>query len=246
VRLYFFLLALPLLDGCGTIYSVEPFGNEIAVLDPKKVDGVWLASTGQLIGARVVDAKNGVLTTWLVKTSQISKDQIPLRCEPPSVSEPTCTFKNQVGTCLFSDDSRTCIDHAVATCSWRRYDTGYFPVIRDAKKDAYATRFGLGLFGYEKKAVASAKWPYALVFGVTKGSPGAERVRKLIQEGKLPRNLDDPKAPILGPLSEKHYQMIFNASSVDLNPFSFWTTSATSLTKLPDDIDPCKKGGVDK
>jgi hypothetical protein len=39
--------------------SEQPLGDEIAVLNPEKLDRIWLAPEDDLIGIRVVDAKKG-------------------------------------------------------------------------------------------------------------------------------------------------------------------------------------------
>ena len=55
------LLALiPWLAGCPpAMLSEQPLGDEIAVLNPEKLDRIWLAPEDDLIGIRVVDAKKG-------------------------------------------------------------------------------------------------------------------------------------------------------------------------------------------
>ena len=230
INLLLSLALAPWLYGCGTIYSAQPFGNEIAVFDPQRINGLWLAGDGSLIGVRVVDATNGVVTTWLAKARPDSDKQIALRCHPPVVSNPTCSYENALGTCM-KEKKSTCTDHAVAACAWRHYDVLYFPAIADAKKDAYATEFGLFISKPEKE------WPLAVLMHVKHGH---NRIDSLIDEGKLPGRRDESGTRILGPLSLEHYKLIF---SKETDPFDIFPGRYV-FTKLPDEIDPCKKGGA--
>ena len=238
------LVLVPWLHGCGTIYSVEPFGNEIAVFDPNRIDGLWLAGDGRLIGVRVVDAENGVVTTWLAKSRPDSDKPTPLRCDPPFVNEPNCTSENALGTCMVENEN-TCVDRAVATCFWRRYKGMYFPVIADAEKQAYATTFGLEILEPKRH------WPLAVLMYVESSHPTSfagpgrpSRIERLIDEGRLPGRKDERGARILGPLSPEHYELIFPPNPA-WGPLKYQPTELV-FTKLPSDLDPCKKGESSK
>lgn len=94
-RLWPLLALIPWLAGCPyPIFSEQPLGGEIVILDPGKVDGMWLGPDDYLLGIRVVDAKKGRFAHWTA-----SKDGLngPLRCQPPSWLRNTCTFDD--GTC---------------------------------------------------------------------------------------------------------------------------------------------------
>jgi hypothetical protein len=244
------LVLVPWLHGCGTIYSVEPFGSEIAVFDPNRIDGLWLAGDGRLIGARVIDAENGVVSTWLAKSRPDSDKPIALRCDPPIVSNPICSSENAIGTCMVSKERESnCADRAVATCSWRRYKSMlFFPVIAHAEKRTYATTFGLVIIHSVK---SEKRWPLAVLMyvrsssgvGVSGGRPS--RIERLIDEGRLPGRKDERGARILGPLSPEHYELIFSPPNPGWGPFKSFP-SPYVFTKLPDDLDPCKSGGTTK
>ena len=239
------LVLVPWLHGCGTIYSVEPFGNEIAVFDPNRIDGLWLAGDGRLIGVRVVDAENGVVTTWLAKSRPDRDKPIALRCDPPIVSNPICSSENALGTCMVDKKESTCADRAVATCSWRHYKGGfYFPVIADAEKQAYATTFGLAILEPKKH------WPLAVLMYVRSSSGVGvsgrlSRIERLIDEGRLPGRKDERGDRILGPLSPEHYELIFSPPNPGWGPLKY-QPSGLVFTKLPSDLDPCKKGESSK
>lgn len=235
------LVFVPWLHGCDTIYSVEPFGNEIAVFDPNRIDGLWLAGDGRLIGVRVVDAENGVVTTWLAKSRPDSDKPTALRCDPPFVNKPNCTSENALGTCMVENEN-TCVDRAVATCFWRRYNGMYFPAIADAKKQAYATTFGLAII---KSVKSEKRWPLAVLMYVRSNEPGLSRIERLVDEGRLPGRKDEREARILGPLSLEHYELIFSPPNPGWGPLGF-QPSRYVFTKLPGDLDPCKKGKSSK
>jgi hypothetical protein len=242
-RILLLLVLVPWLHGCGTIYSVEPFGNEIAVFDPNRIDGLWLAGDGRLIGARVIDAENGVVTTWLAKSRPDSDKPIALRCDPPIVSNPICSSENAIGTCMVSKERESnCADRAVATCFWRRYTGMYFPGIADAKTQAYATRFGLVIINSVK---SEKRWPLAVLMYVGSSAPNLSRLERLIDDGRLPGRKDERGARILGPLSPEHYRLIFSPPNPGWGPFEFGPSSYV-FTKLPDDLNPCKSGGTTK
>ena len=244
------LVLVPWMHGCGTIYSVEPFGNEIAVFDPNRIDGLWLAGDGRLIGVRVVDAENGVVTTWLAKNRPDSEKPIALRCDPPIVSNLICSSESALGTCMVDKKESTCADRAVATCSWRHYKPSfYFPVVADAEKQAYATTFALVIINSVK---SEKRWPLAVLMYAERSSPTTiagpgrpSRLERLIDEGRLPGRKDERGARILGPLSPEDYELIFSPPNPGWGPFKLFP-SPYVFTKLPDDIDPCKRGGARK
>jgi len=74
------------LGGCEGIYSEQPLGEEIAVLNPEKVDGLWLVPGGGLAGARVLDAQKGLLQIWAANDSRAGQKPA-IQCEPPPSSE---------------------------------------------------------------------------------------------------------------------------------------------------------------
>jgi hypothetical protein len=56
------LALLPLITGClPGIYSEQPLGERVAVLDPQEWNGVWLGNQGQLSGVLVTEPDKGML-----------------------------------------------------------------------------------------------------------------------------------------------------------------------------------------
>jgi hypothetical protein len=223
-RFAFLFAVLSSLLGCGAIYTAEPFGSD-TVFPPGIVDGLWLGPE-TVIGVKVIDAENGVVTTWLAaRYSGRNAAFKKLRCEPPVASEPSCSFENWLGTCFGQSE---CHDPAVGTCTWRHFDNVLFPMIKNLKKDAYETRFGLVM---DKKGVSAF-----VIYVPAEGLP-AERMWNLIGEGRVPSRIDEDGTPILGPLTEEHYRAIveWNRGPFQLNGITF--------IKLPDELNPCMKHG---
>jgi len=82
LRLLLLLAVLPVLAGCPGIYSEQPLGSEVAVLDPAKVDGYWLGRGG-LGGARVLDGEKGLLAWWDAADFANSASDAAVQCDPP-------------------------------------------------------------------------------------------------------------------------------------------------------------------
>ena len=101
-------------------------------------------------------------------------------------------------------------------------------MIKNLKKDAYETRFGLVM---DKKGVSAF-----VIYVPAEGLP-AERMWNLIGEGRVPSRIDEDGTPILGPLTEEHYRAIveWNRGPFQLNGITF--------IKLPDELNPCMKHG---
>jgi hypothetical protein len=56
------LAGLPLITGCvPLIYSEQPLGERVAVLNPQEWNGVWLGSDGKLTGLLVTDSDKGMM-----------------------------------------------------------------------------------------------------------------------------------------------------------------------------------------
>ena len=65
-----------------------------------------------------------------------------------------------------------------------------------------------------------------------------KRLRELVAKHALPGQIDaERKVEVLGPLSLEHYKVILAQESGLFD----WRAGAP-LIKLPDELDPCKKG----
>jgi hypothetical protein len=78
--------------------------------------------------------------------------------------------------------------------------------------------------------------------------PNEERVKALIEQGEIPGRIEGSH-PILGALTPEHYNLIFalRRDSVEYplaakNDSPMLPLVASSFIKLPDELNPCKKG----
>jgi len=244
---FLLLLLLSSLGGCGIIYSVEPLGNQIAVVDPKLVGGFWLTGSGTIVGMKVIDKDNGVVTTWFATDYSDAKAHA-IRCEAPVTRQNPCgpSLADVWGCAEKAEPNRTgCSDHAVATCSWRRYGKIFFPVvkdseiIKDSKRNAYLTSY---VIEAGTTFAEAAKGPLEIkVFYLRERAASKHTLLgELIEQGRLPRRYDEDGVPILGPLTEEHYDAMFRVRS------DWLEKSGSTLIKLPDALNPCKKGDKGK
>jgi len=223
------LLALiPSLAGCPpAILSEQPLGDEIAVLNPEKVDGIWLAPDDDLIGIHVVDGKNGRFTYWRVRAYWPNG---PLRCQPPSEKYRKCESENELvfeGTCTLRRQKLAGERQPFYFVEWRTPD------------QVYATT-GVAVFDGESFAIAHAVIAWDRREGAWGPDLGKrrvdERLRELVAKHALPGRVDAKGVVVLGPLSPEHYKVILSQE----NGLFDWTAGGP-LIKLPDELDPCKK-----
>jgi len=220
-RLWPLLALIPWLAGCpAPILSEQPLGDEIAVLNPEKVNGMWLGPDGALFGIRVVDAEKGRFAYWETSADRANP---PLLCQPPSNLRDTCS----------NDDGSA----SNGTCTLRRQQVPgaqwpfFFVEWRD-KKRLYAT-----------DAIATSNGDsFAVIYPISASvfsdrGPVYERLEELVTNHALPGRIDAKGTVVLGPLSPEHYELILAQESGLFN----WT-AGFPLIKLPDELDTCKKG----
>ena len=217
-RLWPLLALIPWLAGCPpAILSEQPLGDEIAALNPEKVDGMWLGP-GVLIGIRVVDAKKGRFAYWEARDYQADTS---LRCQPPPKLRDRCGEDESV---------------LEGTCALRRQDVPgaespfFFVEMRD-NEGLYATN-GVATFDGHSFAVVNPISASPLAAG----GQVYERLRELVAKHALPGRVEAKGQVVLGPLSPEHYKVVLSQESDIFN----WRIGFP-LIKLPDELDPCKK-----
>lgn len=182
------LAVLPLIAGCfPTILSDQPLGDEIAVLDPEHLNGLWLFGrpgredeTGGFF-VRVLDAQAGAMSIWSGG------------CEPPPPESREATV-----------------------VLWRRQavpktcDGCYFHFAQFREEELSPSgKFSLTFF----TLLSDGKSP-AILYLVDKEAD--VRLLWLVGKGALPGRLESkkPEAPlVLGPLLPEHYHIILSAES---------------------------------
>ena len=214
-RLWPLLALIPWLAACPIIYSEEPLGMEAAVLDPAKVNGTWLRDGG-LAGVRVLDDRRDTLIWWTVRDFSIERSP---ECEPPPKIPTSC------GSLFQQDDGGTCTVRRYVASEGRTF---YFYSVRE-EKDSGA---------YETPGVAlSDHRPVAVFYPVAETKEAHKRLNELIGKGALPGHVDPNGHVVLGALSPDHYRLIVSPESG-----LFDWTDPQPFIKLPDELDPCKKG----
>ena len=219
-RFWPLLALIPWLAGCpAPILSEQPLGDEIAVLNPEKVDGIWLGPNGLLLGIRVVDAKKGRFAYW--EASDYPGDT-SFRCQPPPKLRDTCTNEDR------SADDGTCTlrRQKVPGAEWP-----FFFVERRDNEGLYATDGVVTFDGHS----------FAVVYSISASPLAAggqvyERLRELVAKHALPGRVEAKGQVVLGPLSPEHYKVVLSQESDIFN----WRIGFP-LIKLPDELDPCKK-----
>jgi len=231
LHLWLLLAMVPWLagSGCPKIYSEQPLGQEIATLDPQKVNGLWLWPGGAISGVRVLNSEQGTLAIWDALSASDARDYRkknelpPLSCEPP-------TPKVEGGSPN---------DPSWAT-TWRRYPYSadsqngwyfYFPEQREASGEPYFTDFVLLSDGESSALVylfTAAGWHQEML---------DKRLKELVEQEALPGRIEPSGRVLLGPLKPEHYHLILTYKTGLFD----WTKPFLPLIKLPPGLDPCKK-----
>ena len=227
LRPWLLIAILPWLAGCPTIYSDQPLGDEVAVLDPAAIDGFWLAGD-YLFGVRVVDAQKGRLIYWGAANFRKSTPDATVQCEPPQHIDSSCyTDKSHsdTGTCTLRHHHQK-----FAIGSERSVDADlYFPEERRPDESVYATT--MVWLGDLKSEVGSS-----IVVRIWQDDLH-RRLKELVQKGALPGRIESSGRVVLGALKPEHYDVLFSQESGIID----WRPPSLVFMKLPPQLDPCKK-----
>ena len=187
MRLAYLSLVLALgawLGGCG-IKSQQPLGEEVAVFDPAKVNGIWMGPGG-LLGVRVLDEKKGLLHVWNAADYTGREPQRTVKCEPPPGSEQSCFSTKFPGACVWRQ---------LAGSSDKSFF--YFPEV-EATDETYKTPIVLQSDG---------EW-FAIAYALRAGG-----LKELFDEAAVPGYVDRSGAIVLGELEREHYRVILSVKS---------------------------------
>lgn len=229
LRVYLLVALATSLAGCAAIYSEQPLGNEAVVLDPAEVNGTWLGP-GDLMRVRVLDNRSDTFIYWTLRRQSSKRSA---ECAPPRNVPTSCFDGEAAGTCTVTV-SRHVLDGAIAESAYGR--SAYFFSAQEKRmnRKVHVTRF-LGLS--DEKSVA-VLYPIPWLGDVSpQKSELNKRLKALIEKGALPGHVDPDGMALLGALSQAHYQLIVSPDSGVFN----WTMPMPYI-KLPDELDPCKKG----
>ena len=216
LRLWLILALAPWLAGfsCPTIYSEQPLG-EPTVLDPQKLNGLWIGPSGEMQRIRVLDGQKGKLVVW----SDTEGHDTP-SCEPPQKALRVCSAYPQA-----------CLVRSVAAASdatiYREGASYYFEVDPTPREGVYETD-GVAL---------SDGNTVIIVYWFVPQEQLSKRLTALVQTGALPGRVESSGRVVLGQLTAEHYRLILSEEGGVV----YWM-SPYPFIKLPDKLDPCKKG----
>lgn len=206
--------------GCPVMYSDQPLG-EVATLDPKELDGTWLTPERELFGTQVLDSQKGMMIVW-----KVGKVGETLICYPPEKDLNAC-----------SSDPTLCV--------WRHHGNLFFsdlfnekPALPNDKPASKDRNSGMQYFRTTAVILTDQK-SFAAVYAFVGHAQGDldKRLRRLVDEGAIPGHIAEDGKVVLGPLQPDHYKRLFDQETGVVR----WT-DPMPVTKLPDALDPCKKG----